>query len=145
MAPPSRGHRSGGSQSARKPSYHNDCICYLGVSATAPPDGASAVYYHPISINQVAWTYAASSRMLFEAGALSSYDPFPTVPPEGSKDKPKTASLFKDMSVETVSVCRAPRLSPNEIVPLVASVPLSSVKRETSPDPPPVNPPEGGL
>ena len=26
-------------------SYHNDCICYLGVSATTPPDGGSAVYF----------------------------------------------------------------------------------------------------
>jgi DNA topoisomerase-1 len=39
------------------------------------------------------------------------YGPYvATVPPEGSKDKPKTASLFKDMSVDTVSVADALRL-----------------------------------
>jgi DNA topoisomerase-1 len=39
------------------------------------------------------------------------YGPYvATVPAEGSKDKPKTASLFKDMSVETVTVEDALRL-----------------------------------
>ena len=39
------------------------------------------------------------------------YGPYvATVPPEGSKDKPRTASLFKDMSVETVTVEDALRL-----------------------------------
>ena len=65
-------------------SYHNDCICYLGVSAVTPPDAGSGVYYRPIFVNQVIWTYAPSTRLLFEAGGLSSYDGFPTLPPEGS-------------------------------------------------------------
>jgi hypothetical protein len=69
-------------------SYHNDCICYLGVSATAPPDGASAVYYHPIYLDQAVWTYSPTTRMLLEAGFLSSWDPFPTVPPKGSDVDP---------------------------------------------------------
>ena len=39
------------------------------------------------------------------------YGPYvSTVPPEGSKDKPKTASLFKDMSVETIELDDALRL-----------------------------------
>ncbi|MDX6244193.1 MAG: topoisomerase, partial [Frankiales bacterium] len=39
------------------------------------------------------------------------YGPYvATVPPEGSKDKPQTASLFKDMSVETIELDEALRL-----------------------------------
>ncbi|MDX6257866.1 MAG: topoisomerase [Frankiales bacterium] len=39
------------------------------------------------------------------------YGPYvATVPPDGSKDKPRTASLFKDMSVETVELEDALRL-----------------------------------
>jgi DNA topoisomerase-1 len=39
------------------------------------------------------------------------YGPYvATVPPEGSKDKPRTASLFKDMSVDTVTLEDALRL-----------------------------------
>ena len=39
------------------------------------------------------------------------YGPYvATVPPEGSKDKPKTASLFKDMSVDTIELEDALRL-----------------------------------
>jgi DNA topoisomerase-1 len=39
------------------------------------------------------------------------YGPYvATVPPDGSKDKPKTASLFKDMSVETIELDDALRL-----------------------------------
>lgn len=48
--------------------YQQNCQCNIFMSATRSPEGAPDVHQGPLRRTQLAWTHAASNRVLIEAG-----------------------------------------------------------------------------
>ncbi|MDX6213035.1 MAG: topoisomerase, partial [Frankiales bacterium] len=71
-------------------------------------DRATELLEAPQGDRELGMEPASGLPIVVKAGRYGPY--VATVPPDGSKDKPKTASLFKDMSVETIELDDALRL-----------------------------------
>jgi hypothetical protein len=51
-------------------SYQNNCNCFRTVDANASPEASLSHFYKPINLFQLTWSYPATNRLLFEAGAV---------------------------------------------------------------------------
>ena len=68
----------------------NSCTCDLTSTAATrnyAPEASTQYFYDPVHLPQITWTYAATSRLLFEAGGGYLYQTIDSRPvPEASLD-----------------------------------------------------------
>src|SRR5262249_53465309 len=51
----------------------NNCMCYLGLNATTSPEASTKYDVSPIYFPLATWSYASTSRLLFQAGVAYNY------------------------------------------------------------------------
>ena len=73
-------------------SLQRNCFCFFRAGSTRAPEAANSLFYEPHH-TMGTWTYAASNRLLIEAGVRRAYQPRLSVPPEGAVVGPDSIAI----------------------------------------------------